>query len=50
MNASISDNPQPIDLRYEAYITELNTIFEQKNVNGLIKHDLVTKVYSERLK
>ena len=30
-NASISDNPQPSDEKYEAHIAELNAIFDREN-------------------
>ena len=48
-NASISDNPQPSDAGYDAHIAEMNTIFDRENVDGLIRRDLVTKVYSEKI-
>lgn len=46
--ASISDNPQPSDPGYEAYIAEVNAEFDRENVDGLLRHELVTKVYCER--
>ena len=48
-NASISDNPQPSDTKYKAHIAELNAIFERENMNGILRIDLVTKIYSERI-
>jgi len=48
-NESISDNPQPFDAGYDKHIAKVNMIFDHKNVNGLICHDLVTRVFSENL-
>jgi len=46
-NASISDNPQPSDALYEAHIIELKETFDRDSVDGLLRIDLITKVYSE---
>lgn len=48
-NASISDNPQPSDPGYDEHITELNEIFDCNNIDGFLRQDLVTVVYSERI-
>ncbi|MCL2094618.1 class I SAM-dependent methyltransferase [Candidatus Saccharibacteria bacterium] len=45
-NASISDNPQPLDQGYEVHVTELNAIFDSENVAGLLRHNLITRVCS----
>jgi len=48
-NASISDNPQPSDSEYEAHIAEMNAVFDSNNVDGLLRINLVTTVYSEMI-
>lgn len=30
-------------------VTEMNAIFDRENVDGLLRRDVVTKVYSERM-
>ena len=37
------------DSHYEGYIKEMNGVFERENVDGLLRRDAVTKVYSERM-
>ena len=46
---SISDNPQPSDSGYESHIAEMNAIFDRESVDGFLRRDFVTKVYSERI-
>ena len=46
---SMSGVPMESDAGYEEYTAELNAIFERDSVNGLLRHDLITKVYSERI-
>ena len=48
-NASISDNPRPNDPGYETHIAKINAIFDRDNVDGVLKHDLTTVVYSEQI-
>jgi ubiquinone/menaquinone biosynthesis C-methylase UbiE len=45
---SHSHDPLPTDAGYGQHIAEMNTIFDEENVNGLIQRDVVTYVYSER--
>lgn len=47
---SHSHDPLPGDDRYDGHITEMNAVFDNENIDGLLKRDVVTKVYSERLK
>jgi len=37
------------DAGYEEYTAELNKIFDRDSVDGILKQNLITKVYSERL-
>ena len=46
---SHSHDPLPSDPGYAAHIAEVNTIFDCKNVDGLLRRDVVTKVYSESI-
>ena len=46
---SISDNPQPSDSGYESHIAEVNKIFDRESVDGFLRRDVVTKLYSERI-
>lgn len=48
-NASISDNPQPSDPGYSEHIAQMNAIFDRNNIDGFLRQDLVTIVYSERM-
>ena len=41
--------PVPFDPNYEGYIKEMNAIFDRENINGLLRLDAVTMVYSEVL-
>ena len=45
-NVSVSDSPQPSDVGYNAHINE---IFDHENEKGLIRKEIVTSIYSERL-
>jgi SAM-dependent methyltransferase len=47
--ASISDNPLPSDSGYDAHIAEMNAVFDRENAEGLLRRDMVTKVFNERL-
>lgn len=47
--ASISDNPQPSDSGYDSHIAEMNEIFDCESLDGLVRREFVTKVYSERV-
>jgi len=45
-NASISDNPQSSDDSYDIHTAKMNEIFDRDSVDGLLRIDLITKVYS----
>nr|WP_308741989.1 class I SAM-dependent methyltransferase [uncultured Anaerocolumna sp.] len=47
--ASLDDSPLPNDPRYDTYIAALNATYDRDSVNGLLRCDRVTKVYSERI-
>jgi len=46
---SHSHDPLPSDPNYASHIAEINAIFDRENVGGLLRRDVVTKVYSEIL-
>lgn len=46
---SHSHDPLPSDPGYTAHIAEVNTIFDHENIDGLLRRDVVTMVYSERI-
>jgi hypothetical protein len=46
---SHSHDPLPSDPGYAAHIAEVNAIFDRENIDGLIRRDVVTMVYSERI-
>lgn len=48
--ASQDDSPLPNDPRYDEHIAALNAAFDRDSVDGLLRCDRVTKVYSERIK
>ena len=47
--ASMSGVPLKSDAGYEAYARDLDERFNRESVNGILRYDLVTKVYSERM-
>jgi len=47
--ASISENPRPFDTEYNARIAEANAVFDRESVDGLVRCDMVTKVFIERI-
>jgi len=47
---SHSHDPLPSDPNYTEHIAEMNAIFVREQVDGLIRRDVITKVYSERIK
>lgn len=47
--ASQDNNPLPTDPGYDAHIASINTMFDRNSVDGLLRCDRVTKVYSERI-
>lgn len=47
--ASQDNNPLPTDPGYDAHIASINTMFDRDSVDGLLRCDRVTKVYSERI-
>ena len=46
---SHSHDPLPSDPGYSAHIAEMNALFDLENMDGLLRRDMVTKVYSERI-
>jgi len=46
---SHSHSPLPSEPSYGAHKAEMNAIFDRENVDGLLRHDIITKVYSERI-
>jgi ubiquinone/menaquinone biosynthesis C-methylase UbiE len=46
--SSHSHNPLPTDSNYTAHIEEVNAIFDRESVDGVLRRDVVTKIYSER--
>jgi hypothetical protein len=46
---SHSHDPLPSAPGYAAHIAEANATFDRENVNGRLRRDVVTKVYSERI-
>ena len=46
---SHSNDPLPSDPGYETHIAEMNAVFDRENVDGLLRRDVVTKIYSERI-
>ncbi len=47
--ASQDNNPLPADPGYDAHIAAINAMFDRDSVDGLLRCDRVTKVYSERM-
>lgn len=46
---SHSRDPLPDDPGYAAHIDKASAIFDRESADGLLRHDAVTKVYSERI-
>ncbi|MCL2468488.1 MAG: class I SAM-dependent methyltransferase [Micrococcales bacterium] len=46
---SHSENPLPSDPTYDAHLADVNARFDRENVDGLLRQDITTRVYSERL-
>ena len=46
---SHSHDPLPSDAGYDVHIVEMNAIFDRENVDGLLRRDVITKVYSEKI-
>jgi len=46
---SHSHDPLPSEERYDAHIAEMNAIFDNENVDGLLRRDVITKVYNEAI-
>ena len=46
---SHAHDPLLSDPGYESHIVEKNAIFDRENVDGLLRRDVMTKVYSERI-
>lgn len=47
--SSMDDVPLSTDPEYDAFISEINTGFDRDSVDGLLRCDKVTRVYSERI-
>ncbi|MDR1117310.1 MAG: class I SAM-dependent methyltransferase [Oscillospiraceae bacterium] len=47
--SSHSSDPLPSDDGYNAHIAEMNAVFDRESENGLLRREVVTKVYSERI-
>ena len=43
-----SQSPLPIDSGYDAYIAEANNIFDRDSIDDVLRHDIITIIYSER--
>jgi ubiquinone/menaquinone biosynthesis C-methylase UbiE len=48
-NSSISDSPELSSAGYKEFDTEMNYIFDRDNVDGTLRIDHITSVFSERL-
>jgi len=46
---SHSHDPLPSDPGYDAHLAGADAVFDRENVDGLLRRDVVTKVYSEKL-
>jgi len=46
--SSHSHNPLPTDPRYEEHIATVNAQFDDENIEGLLRRDVVTTVYFEK--
>ena len=46
---SHSHDPLPSDPGYDAHLSEMNALFDRESVDGLLRRDVVTKVYWERM-
>ncbi|MEN6316201.1 MAG: class I SAM-dependent methyltransferase [Clostridiaceae bacterium] len=46
---SHSHDPLPSDPGYAAHIAEVNALFDRENIDGLLRRDVVTMVYSARI-
>ena len=46
---SHSHDPLPSDPNYVEHIAEMNAVFDRENVDGLLRRDVITKVFSERV-
>ncbi len=44
---SHSHDPLPTDANYAEHIAEMNKVFDRESVDGLLRRDVVTTVYSE---
>jgi ubiquinone/menaquinone biosynthesis C-methylase UbiE len=47
--ASISDSLKPSDAGYDEHIAKLNSEFDRKSVDGILRIDMITAVYTERI-
>lgn len=46
---SHSHDPLPSDSRYEMHIAEMNAVFDRENIDSLLRRDVITTIYSERI-
>ena len=44
----ISDSPKPSEPGYDEYIAEANAIFDRNSVDGYLRSELLTVIYSEK--
>ena len=45
---SHSNNPRPTDDGYKEHIAKVNAIFDDESIDGLLRRDLLTRVYFEK--
>mgnify|MGYP001346007188 FL=1 len=48
--SSHSHSPLPSDPGYTEHLVEMNTLFDRESIDGLLRRDVVTRVYSERIR
>ena len=48
-HSSMSGVPMKTDAGHEAYMAKFLEIFDRDNVDGILRYDLITRVYSEKL-
>ena len=46
---SHSRDPLPSDPSCAKHIAEMNAVFGRENIDGLLRRDVITKIYSERV-
>ncbi|MCL2605188.1 MAG: class I SAM-dependent methyltransferase [Defluviitaleaceae bacterium] len=48
-HSSMAGVPRETDAGYEAYTAEINDFFDRGNIDGLLRLNLITKIYSEAI-